>query len=66
MASAAGPISHQAKETKMKRILQQPEAVDRRATVASATPERSLDAAALDRVAAAGGATAGVLGTTRA
>jgi hypothetical protein len=48
---------------KMKRILPQPEAVDRRATVVSTNFDRRLDAAELDRVAAAGGQRGGVLGT---
>jgi hypothetical protein len=56
-------MSRQVKEMKMKRILQQPDAVDRRATVASTKLDHRLDAAALDRIVGGGGARAGVLGT---
>jgi hypothetical protein len=42
------------KEMKMRKTLRQSEGVERRATVAAAKPERTLNAAELDRVTAAG------------
>jgi hypothetical protein len=60
---AAAVALHDLKEMKMMKISQQPEAVDRHATVASPKPVRSLNEAELDRVAAAGGMTGGVVGT---